>query len=280
MALQREYLVLENLLLRHQLAILTWPTRTRPRIQLRTWDNLLWVLAYRFCAGWREYLTLVRPDTVVRWHRQGWRLFWRWKSRSRGGRPHLSPEVRDLIVTMSRDNRLWGTERMRAASRREIAQHLVAITQDVAAPHRREVRIAHVQHVVQVRDRLTGRVNCANAGIDRLTGQGQGWTAPSQRQAAAGRRSVPVSTQHLNRGRVRIGSRHWCPERAECQRQQRHPQQRYVCHRSAPLAEFVAALALNIASPLAGLHHEHPHDPRATGDQTRVSRGRGLGVGN
>jgi hypothetical protein len=50
----------------------------------------------------------VTPDTVVRWHRQGWRLFWRWKSRSRGGRPHLSPEVRDLIITMSRDNRRWG----------------------------------------------------------------------------------------------------------------------------------------------------------------------------
>jgi hypothetical protein len=49
----------------------------------------------------------------VRWHRQGWRLFWRWKSRSRGGRPHLSPEVRDLIATMSRANRLWGTERIR-----------------------------------------------------------------------------------------------------------------------------------------------------------------------
>jgi transposase InsO family protein len=49
----------------------------------------------------------------VRWHRQGWRLVWRWKSRSRGGRPKLSPEVRDLIRTMSRENRLWGTERIR-----------------------------------------------------------------------------------------------------------------------------------------------------------------------
>jgi len=49
----------------------------------------------------------------VRWHRRGWRLFWRWKSRSRGGRPHLSPEVQDLIRTMSRENRLWGTERIR-----------------------------------------------------------------------------------------------------------------------------------------------------------------------
>jgi putative transposase len=106
-------LVFENLLLRHQLAVLTRPTRTRPRARLRAWDKLLWVLARRFCAGWREQLRLVTPYTVVRWHRQGWRLFWRWKSRSRGGRPHLSPEVRDLIVTMSRENRLWGTERIR-----------------------------------------------------------------------------------------------------------------------------------------------------------------------
>jgi transposase InsO family protein len=109
----RQDLVLENLLLRHQLAVLTRPTRTRPRLRLRTWDKLLWVLARRFCASWREHLALVTPDTVVRWHRRGWRLFWRWKSRSRGGRPHLSPEVQDLIRTMSRENRLWGTERIR-----------------------------------------------------------------------------------------------------------------------------------------------------------------------
>ena len=109
----RRDLVAENLLLRHQLAVLSRPTRTRPRRQLRRWDKVLWVLARRWCAGWREHLTFVTPDTVVRWHRQGWRLFWRWKSRSRGGRPHLSPEVQDLIRTMSCENRLWGTERIR-----------------------------------------------------------------------------------------------------------------------------------------------------------------------
>src|ERR671928_107763 len=109
----RQDLVLENLLLRHQLAVLTRPTRTRPRARLRLGDKLLWVLARRWCAGWREHLAIVTPDTVVRWHRQGWRVFWRWKSRSRGGRPHLSPEIQDLILTMSRENRLWGTERIR-----------------------------------------------------------------------------------------------------------------------------------------------------------------------
>ena len=66
----RQDLVLENLLLRHQLAVLARPTRTRPRARLRTWDKLLWVLVRRWCAGWRERLRLVTPDTVVRWHRQ------------------------------------------------------------------------------------------------------------------------------------------------------------------------------------------------------------------
>jgi len=109
----RQDLVLENLLLRHQLAVLTRPTRTRPRLRLRTWDKLVWVFARRFCAGWRNHLVLVAPDTVVRWHRQGWRLFWRWQTRHPGGRPRVSAEVRELIATMSQENRLWGTERIR-----------------------------------------------------------------------------------------------------------------------------------------------------------------------
>src|SRR5437868_2653010 len=75
----RHDLVLENLLLRHQLAVLTRPTRSRRTARLRAWDKLLWVVARRLRAGWREHLAFVRPDTVARWHRQGWRLFWRWK---------------------------------------------------------------------------------------------------------------------------------------------------------------------------------------------------------
>ena len=55
----------ENLLLRHQLAVLTRPTRSRPHARLRLWDKVLWILARRFCAGWREHLRIVTPDTVV-----------------------------------------------------------------------------------------------------------------------------------------------------------------------------------------------------------------------
>lgn len=107
----RRDLVVENLLLRHQLAVLTQPPRTPAR--LRTRDKLLWLLVRRWWADWRGSMVIVRPETVVRWHRQGWRLLWRWKSGVRLGRPRLNAEVRDLIATMARENPRWGTERIR-----------------------------------------------------------------------------------------------------------------------------------------------------------------------
>jgi hypothetical protein len=64
-------LVIENLLLRHQLAVLTRPTQTRPRARVPLRVKLLWILARRFFAGWREHLAIVTPDTVLRWHRKG-----------------------------------------------------------------------------------------------------------------------------------------------------------------------------------------------------------------
>jgi hypothetical protein len=72
----------------------------------------LWLAGRRLCADWRRHLVLVTPETVVRWHRGGWRLFWRWRSRAVGGRPRLAGETRELIRSMSRDNPLWGTERI------------------------------------------------------------------------------------------------------------------------------------------------------------------------
>jgi putative transposase len=106
----RRTLLLENFLLRQQLAVVLRTTR-RPRRTRR--DKLFWVLVRRLTTDWRRHLVLVRPDTVVRWHRQGWCLFWRWRSRTRLGRPHLPAEVRELIAMMSRENGLWGTERIR-----------------------------------------------------------------------------------------------------------------------------------------------------------------------
>jgi transposase InsO family protein len=108
----RDALVAENLLLRHQLAILTRPTRKRPRQRAR--DKLFWVVVRALRRGdWRRHLVVVRPESVIRWQRQAWRLVWRWRSRAPLGRPRLSAEVRDLIATMAQDNPRWGSERIR-----------------------------------------------------------------------------------------------------------------------------------------------------------------------
>src|SRR5262249_39987427 len=72
-----------------------------------------WAVVCRACADWRRHLVLVRPETVLRWHRRGWRLYWWWRSRRPMGRPRVPGEVRDLIGRMSRDNPLWGTVRIR-----------------------------------------------------------------------------------------------------------------------------------------------------------------------
>jgi putative transposase len=109
----RSDLVAQNLLLRHQLAVLTRPTRKRRR--LRAHDKLFWVLVRLVRRDWRRHLVLVRPETVVRWHRRGWCLFWRWRSRVRIGRPRVSPEVRDLIATIAREDPQWGAQRIRGA---------------------------------------------------------------------------------------------------------------------------------------------------------------------
>ena len=109
--LSRRDLVLENAALRHQLQV-ALRTNLRPRLRRR--DRIMWVwLAKLWPSGWRQHLAIVQPETVIKWHRKGWKLYWTWRSRTRLGRPRLSQEVRDLIGAMSRDNRLWGTERIR-----------------------------------------------------------------------------------------------------------------------------------------------------------------------
>ena len=98
----RAALVAENLVLRQQVAVLTRPTRQRARLRPR--DRLFWVLVRAVWRGWRRHLVVVRPDTVIRWHRQAWRLCWRWRSRAALGRPRLSAELQALIATMDREN--------------------------------------------------------------------------------------------------------------------------------------------------------------------------------
>ncbi len=107
----RRDLVLENLVLRHQLQV-ALRTHRRPSVHNR--DRILWTwLRQLWPSGWRVHLVMVRPDTVIRWHRRGWRLYWTWRSRTRLGRPRLREEVRALIARISRENPLWGSERIR-----------------------------------------------------------------------------------------------------------------------------------------------------------------------
>jgi putative transposase len=106
----RAALQLEVLVLRHQLQVLE---RSRPqRLRLTPVDRLLWVWVSRVWKDWRRALVIVKPDTVIAWHRQGFRLLWTWKSRRRLGRPAVSPNVRALIRTMSAANALWGAPRI------------------------------------------------------------------------------------------------------------------------------------------------------------------------
>ena len=105
----RAALELKLIALQHQLAVLR---RQRPgRPQLSSLDQLLWVLLYRIWPQVIDAMVLVKPATVVEWHRRGFRLYWRWRSRA-PGRPKISPDIRDLIRRMSRANPLWGAPRI------------------------------------------------------------------------------------------------------------------------------------------------------------------------
>ncbi len=104
-------LLVENMALRHQLSVLQRTAR-RPRLKAR--DRIFWVCLSRIWTDWRSALVIVKPETVITWHRQGFKLYWRWKSRTgKPGRPRVDPEIRELIRRISRENPLWGSPRIR-----------------------------------------------------------------------------------------------------------------------------------------------------------------------
>ena len=103
-------LQLELLALRHQLQVLE--RSRRPRLRLSRVDRLFWVWLSRVWSGWRGTLVIVKPETVIAWHRRRFRLFWTWKSRRRTGRPTVPPDFRALIHTMSAANPRWGAPRI------------------------------------------------------------------------------------------------------------------------------------------------------------------------
>jgi transposase InsO family protein len=117
----------EIVLLRHQLSVLRQRIPSKPRLTVA--DRLLFVWLYRLFPSVLSAVTIVQPETVIRWHRTGFRLYWRWKSGSRGGRPKVPMEIRRLIREMSLANRLWGAPRIHGELLKlgiEVAQSTVA----------------------------------------------------------------------------------------------------------------------------------------------------------
>src|SRR6516225_9662532 len=104
----RASLQVEILALRHQVAVLKRSQRNR--LRLKSLDRLLWVWLSRLWSQWRSALLIVKPETVMAWHRRGFRCYWRWKSRQgEPGRPAIDGEVRELIRKMSLANPLLGS---------------------------------------------------------------------------------------------------------------------------------------------------------------------------
>jgi hypothetical protein len=117
----------ENVVLRHQLIILR--RRLHGRVRLTNSDRRLFIQLYRWFPSILKVLTIIRPETLVRWHRAGFRCYWRWKSRPLGGRPPIETELRALIRRMSLENPLWGAPRIHGELLKlgfEVAQSSVA----------------------------------------------------------------------------------------------------------------------------------------------------------
>jgi hypothetical protein len=100
---------LENLALRQQLAVVHRKTK-RPKLTKA--DRAFWVALCRLWPDWQNALILMKPQTVIRWHRKGFRLYWTWKSRKRTGRPPIDAEIRTLIRRIATENPTWGAPRI------------------------------------------------------------------------------------------------------------------------------------------------------------------------
>jgi hypothetical protein len=114
-------------MLRQQLILLQ--RRSRGRVRVTNADRVFLVQLYRWFPAILQALKIIRPETLVRWHRLGFRSYWRWKSRNRAGRPQIDTDLRALICQMSLDNPLWGAPRMHGELLKlgfEVAQSTVA----------------------------------------------------------------------------------------------------------------------------------------------------------
>ena len=127
----RAALHLEIMALRHQLAVAN--RSSRRRVRLTPADRVLWAWLSQAWNGWRSALHIVRPETVIGWHRRGFRLFWTWKSQQRTGRPGVPLDVRTLIRELSTANPLWGAPRIHG----ELLKLGISVSQSTVAKYMR-----------------------------------------------------------------------------------------------------------------------------------------------
>jgi putative transposase len=155
-------LLLENLALRQQLAVLK---RKHPRPRMRAFDRIFWVLARRFWGAWKQSLVLVNPETIVRWHRAGFRLYWSLisKARKRVGRKKLSTDVRELIFRMVAENPTWGAPRIHGellmlgfdVSERTISRWMQRVRRDPQPAQRWRAFLANHKEAIAAMDFFT-----------------------------------------------------------------------------------------------------------------------------
>jgi len=126
-------LLLENVALGHQLTVLR---RQSCKPKLAQADRLLWLALRRLWPDWQKRLFLFQPQTVIAWHRLGFRWFWRWKSRARGGRPAVDRKLIELIRRMGSSNPSWGSKRSQA----ELAKLGMAVSDSTVRQYRPRTR--------------------------------------------------------------------------------------------------------------------------------------------
>jgi putative transposase len=201
-------LQVEIVALRHQLNAMRRSVPSRPKLHAS--DRFLWILLSRLWPDWRSALIIIKPETVIAWHRKGFRLFWTWKStHGRSGRPGISTENRDLIRTMSKANVIWGAPRIHGellklgmeVSQATVAKYMVKPSKPPSQTWRTFLE-NHVRQMVAVGlspcPKSAGFIIDTSAEPLKLPGAGD-WTIsdipPSMRPSAGGK-SAWGSSRH------------------------------------------------------------------------------------
>jgi hypothetical protein len=163
----RRRLEAENAVLRHQLIILR--RRVLGQVRLTNGDRWFLVQLYRLFPSIVQAVTIIRPETLVRWHQAGFRSYWRWKSGSRGGRPKIDSDLRALIRRMSLGNPLWGAPRIHGELLKlgfEVAQSSVAkymIKRRGPLPGRSSMRSIRERSTLAASSRISGSLSASSS---------------------------------------------------------------------------------------------------------------------